>query len=76
MSCGVGHRRSLDLALLWLQLWPAAVDPILPLTWEPPYAGVALETSKKRQKIKNKKKVKNKKTCTHAQLNHFAVKQK
>ena len=28
MSCGVGHRHSSDLALLWL--WPAAVAPIRP----------------------------------------------
>ena len=43
MSCGVGHRCSLDLVLLWLWCRPAAVDPIGPLGWEPPYAlGVAL----------------------------------
>ena len=40
MSCGIGRRRSQDLALLWLCL-----------VWEPPYAtGVAL----KRQKTKTK----------------------
>ena len=37
MSCGVGLRPSLDLALLWLWLWlwlwlrPEAVAPIPPL---------------------------------------------
>ena len=28
MSCGVGHRRGLDPALLWLWRRPAAVAPI------------------------------------------------
>ena len=38
--------------LLWLWCRPAAVAPIGPLAWEPPYAvGVALEKAK-RQKIK------------------------
>ena len=42
VSCGVGHRRGLDLAWLWL--WLTATAPIGPLAWEPPYAaGVALE---------------------------------
>ena len=44
MSCGIGQRRSLDPALLWLWHRPAAVAPIGPLTWEPPYAmGAALK---------------------------------
>ena len=44
MSCGVGHRRGLDLMLLWLWYRPAATAPILPLAWEPPYAtGEALK---------------------------------
>ena len=43
MSCGVGHRHGLDLMLLWLWRRPAAVAPIEPLAWEPPYAaGMAL----------------------------------
>ena len=47
MSCGVGHRGSLDLALLWLWCRPAAVAPIRPLAWEPPYAsGTALKKTK------------------------------
>ena len=48
MSCGVGHRHSSDLALLWLWRRQAAIAPIRPLAWDPPHAmGVAL---KKRQK--------------------------
>ena len=38
MSCGVGHRLGSDLALLWLWCRQAAVAPIGPLAWEPPYA--------------------------------------
>ena len=56
MSCGVGDKLGLDLAWLWLWLWrrPAAVAPIRPLAWEPPYAvGAAL---KKKTKNKTKKK--------------------
>ena len=46
MSCGVGHRRSLDLALLWLWGRPV-VAPIRPLAWESPYVtGVALKRLK------------------------------
>jgi len=57
MRCGVGRRRSSDLALLGLWLWgrPAAVAPIRLLAWEPPYAvGAAL----KKKEIKKKKKIK------------------
>ena len=55
MSCGVGHRCSLDLVLLWLWCRPAARAPIYPLAWEPPYAtGVALKWQKDK-KTKNKK---------------------
>ena len=50
MSCGVGSRHGLDLGLLWLWLWPAAVALIGPLAWEPPYAaGVALEKAKRQK---------------------------
>ena len=46
MSCGVGCRCGLDLALLWL--WLAATAPIRPLAWELPYAaGMALKEEKK-----------------------------
>ena len=45
MSCGIGHRRGLDLALLWLWLWLWLA--IQPLAWEPPYAmGVAIKKNK------------------------------
>ena len=53
MSCGVGRRHGLDLALLWLWQRLAAIAPIGPLAWEPPCAtGAVLE--KKRQKNKTK----------------------
>ena len=52
MSWGLGRRVGSDLALLWLWRRPAAVAPIRPLAWEPPYAaGAAL----KRPKTKKKK---------------------
>ena len=51
MSCGIGHRCGFDPALLWHR--PAAVAPIRPLTWEPPYAvGAALKRQKKKKKKK------------------------
>ena len=47
VSCGVGCRRSSDLALLWLQRRPAAVALIRSLAWELPHAaGVALKGKK------------------------------
>ena len=47
MSFGVGCKRGLDLALLWLWRRLAATALIRPLAWEPPYAsGVALEKTK------------------------------
>jgi len=46
VSCGVGCRRGLDPALLWLWRRPVATAPIQPLAWEPPYAaGVAQEVA-------------------------------
>ena len=56
MSCGVGHRCGLDLALLrlWLWLWPAAVK-IRPLAWELPYDASAALKRKKKKKEKKKK---------------------
>ena len=56
MSCGVGCRRGLDLALLWLWHRPAAMVPIQPLAWEPPHATAAAQEMAKRQKKKKKKK--------------------
>ena len=45
----------MDLALLWLWCRPAAVAPIRPLAWEPPYAaGVALKRQKTKKKKQNK----------------------
>ena len=47
MSCGVGRRHGLDLALLWLWRRLAAPAPIRPLAWELPYAmGVAPKKKK------------------------------
>ena len=57
MSCGVGLRCGLDLALLWLWCRLAATAPIRSLVWEPPYAaGAALKKYKKDQKQKQKNK--------------------
>ena len=54
MSCGVGRRRGLDPALLWLWRRLAATAPIRPLAWEPPYAaGAAQEMEKRPKKKKN-----------------------
>ena len=51
MNCGVGCRHGTDPAWLWLWCKLAAVAPIRPLAWEPPYAeGVALK--KQKNKIK------------------------
>ena len=62
MSCGVGHRLGSDLILLWLWCRPAAVAPIRPLAWEPPYATTA---ALKRQKKKKKEKKENAEESTH-----------
>ena len=49
MSCDVGRRHGSDPALLWLWCRPAAVAPIGPQAWEPPYAvGAALKRQKKK----------------------------
>ena len=56
MSCGVGHRHGLGVALLWLWRRPAAVAPIRPLAWEPPYAvGGALKIQKQNKTTPPKK---------------------
>ena len=54
MSCGVGHRCGSDPALLWLWCRQAAVAPIPPPAWDPPYAMNAALKSKK-QKTKKPK---------------------
>ena len=51
MSCGVGHRHSVDPALLWLWHRPTAAAPIRPLAWELPCA--ASEGHKKERKKEN-----------------------
>ena len=53
MSWGVGRRRRSVPELLWLWRRPAAIAPIRPLAWEPPYAGgAAPEKAKKDKKRK------------------------
>ena len=55
MSCGVGHRRNSDPALLWLWRRLASIAPIRTLAWEHPYAtGAALEKAKKDTHTKKK----------------------
>ena len=62
MSCGVGHRCSSDVALLWLWCRLAATAPIQPPDWETPYAvGMAPKRKKKRKKERKKKKRKERK---------------
>ena len=51
MSCGVGLRCSLDLALLWLWCKPAATAPIRPLDCEPLYAEGAPPPRKKKKEV-------------------------
>ena len=56
MSCGIGLRHSLDLALLWFWRRLAARAPIRPLAWEPPCAmGAALGKTKRKKKKERKK---------------------
>ena len=56
MSCGIGHRRCLDPALLWLWCRLAATAPIRHLAWEPPYAaGAALKDEKTKTKQQKKR---------------------
>ena len=51
MSCGVGRRGGSDLVLLWFWCRLAAIAPIRPLAWEPPYAiCLALKRQKKKKK--------------------------
>ena len=56
MSCGVGRRCGLGLALLWLWSRPAAVALIGSLAWEPPCAaGAALKSKKTKLKTTTEK---------------------
>ena len=51
MGCGVGCKRGSDLVLLGLWHRLAAIAPIRPQAWEPPYAtGEALKKEKKKKK--------------------------
>ena len=50
MSCGVGHRCGLALALLWLWCRPAAIAAIRPPAWESPYAMGAVLKKKPKSK--------------------------
>ena len=54
MTCGVARRHGSDPSLLWLWHGPAAVAPIRPLAWEPPYAASAALKSKKKKKKEKK----------------------
>ena len=60
VSCGVGHRRGLDLAWLWLWLWHrlAVVAPIGPKAWELPCAVGAAQTNTQTKKTLKKQKQK------------------
>ena len=50
MSCGVRHRHSSDLALLWLWYMPATTALILPVAWKLAYAmGGALKNKQKKR---------------------------
>ena len=56
MSCGVGSRCGLDLALLGLRCRPAVAAPIQCLAWELLYtAGVPIKRKQNKTKQKNKK---------------------
>ena len=55
MSCSVGHRLSLDLALLWLWCRWAAAPLIQSLAWELSYA-MSVALKRKKQKTKQKEK--------------------
>ena len=60
MSCGIGHRCSLDLglALLWLWCRLTATALIQALAWELPYeSGVALKMQKKKKRERKKEKI-------------------
>ena len=55
VSCSVGYRLGLDLALLWHRHRLATIAPIRPLAWELP---CAVSAALKRQKDERKKKSK------------------
>ena len=49
MSCGVGRRLGLNMALMRLLCRPVAIAPIGPLPWEPPYV-TSMVLKKERKK--------------------------
>ena len=51
MTCGVGRRRGLDPALLWLWYRPAAMALIGPLGLEPTSMGAGLKRQKGKKKM-------------------------
>ena len=51
VSCGIGYRCGLNLALLWLWCRLAAVAPFRRLAWEPPYAADAALKKRKKEKF-------------------------
>ena len=54
VSCSVGYRLGLDLALLWHRHRLATIAPIRPLAWELPCAvSAALKRQKDEKKAKN-----------------------
>ena len=56
MSCGRGHRHSLDPVLLWLWYRLAAAALIQPLAWKLPYVtDVALKSKSIKKKKKERK---------------------
>ena len=72
MSCGVGHRLDLDLALLWLWYRLVATALIRSLAWEPPHA---MDAALKGQKTKKKERKKKKQVRRNGrQINNTAVK--
>ena len=50
VSCGVGHRRGLDIVLMWLWCRLAAVALNGRLAWEP-FSGAALKKKQQKQKV-------------------------
>lgn len=54
MSCGVGRRCGSDPALLWLWRRLAAIAPVQPLAWDPPYASGSGPRKGKKKKKQNK----------------------
>ena len=52
ISCGVGHRSSLDPTFLWLWCRPGAIAPIQSLAWELTYAkAAAVKRQKKKKRV-------------------------